>query len=184
MSRFRKISAGFSMVEVAVALGVVTFALLTVLALLPMGIKSNQISAEETRAVNILSALEADLRNSHPQARPDGRSALFGFDLPYAVDAAGNVGFNTAGITGATTAPGDGVSTGLDEAERCVPLSGGAPYQASVVYTSAAPAAGSPRSLQARLIVNWPARPGASFRELAAPSGGGSVETLVSFPPP
>jgi uncharacterized protein (TIGR02598 family) len=50
----------FSLVEVVLALGVVSFALLGMVALLPIGIQSTKDSLEETNAINILSGLIAD----------------------------------------------------------------------------------------------------------------------------
>ena len=169
------------MIEVAIALGVISFALLSVLALLPQGINSNRISAEETRAVCILSAIDADLRNTHPSAA-GGRSKIFGLQLPYALDGAGRYVINPALTT--TTSLGDGTTTGLDESEVPVSLSPRPRYQASVIYT-AIPAPGSAVSLQARLVVNWPAVPGSSVAAVTdSAQTSGFVESLVSFPAP
>jgi uncharacterized protein (TIGR02598 family) len=54
----------FSLVEVMIAIGVVAFALLSLLALLPLGLRIEKESAEESAAVNLLAAIRADLRNS------------------------------------------------------------------------------------------------------------------------
>jgi type II secretory pathway pseudopilin PulG len=176
-------SRAFSMVEVAIALGIVSFALLTVLALLPMGMKSNQISAEETRAVNILSMLEADLRNTHPLAN-SGRSTMFGFVLPYALDASNRRIFNPA-VVSAGTALAEGATIGLDEAENQVPLSGRPRFQVSVVYPTNLPPAGSTASLRARLVINWPALPNGVVQDLTdSAKTSGFTEVLVSFPAP
>lgn len=175
------------MVEVALALGVVAFALLSVMALLPLGVKSNQISAEETRASMILTALEADLRNSHPLLN-SGKSGMFGLQLPYQIDSvSGRMAFNSA-ITASTVSTPlvDGLTTrGLDEAELPVAtaLSPRPRYQISVVYRL--PLAGSLEAVQARLVVNWPAQTAAVVADITDPSKvSGYVETLVSFPAP
>lgn len=57
---FRRSSSAFSLVEVVVALGIVSFALLAIIALLPLGIQSTKDSLDETGAVNVLSAVIAD----------------------------------------------------------------------------------------------------------------------------
>jgi uncharacterized protein (TIGR02598 family) len=54
----------FSLVEVVVALGVISFALLSLIALLPMGLQSAKDSLAETGAVNVLSAVIADRQSS------------------------------------------------------------------------------------------------------------------------
>lgn len=167
------------MVEVALALGIFAFALLAILALLPLGIKSNFISAEESRAICILSAVEADLRNSDPAG---ARSQIFGFLLPYSTNAAGRIQFNNA-VASPTAALGDGVTTGLDDGERPVPVAGRPRFQASVIYTSVP--GGSLLPLQARLVVNWPAVADTALSAVTeSATVSGCVETLVSFPAP
>jgi hypothetical protein len=161
------------------------FAVLTVLALLPLGVKSNQISAEESRAICIMTTLESDLRNTHPLANA-GKSALLGLTLPYEADAVtGTYTFNSL-ITSATTSLVEGETTvGLDEGERVKSFSGPRPqYQVSVIYT-VLPAVNSMEVLQARLLINWPAQPGASIVDLTnLEKVRGFVETTVSFPAP
>jgi uncharacterized protein (TIGR02598 family) len=55
---------GFSLVEVTLALGIVAFAFITLFALLPTGLRLVRESSDEGVAVNILTALAADLKNS------------------------------------------------------------------------------------------------------------------------
>lgn len=55
---------GFSLVEVAMALGIVAFALVSLMALLPLGMKTNIDSLEESQAVNLVRAVIADRRLS------------------------------------------------------------------------------------------------------------------------
>ena len=52
----------FSLIEVALALGVAAISLLAIFSLLPVGLKTNQQSVEETASMGILSAVAADLR--------------------------------------------------------------------------------------------------------------------------
>lgn len=176
-------AAAFSLVEVAIAIGIVAFVMLAVLALLPLGIKSNAISAEETRAVCILSAVEADLRNTHPLAAVNGVSPLFGFTLPYALDANSNYIFNPV-LVAPTSTLANGSTSKLDDSEVPVAIETQSRFQASVIYTSI-PVPGSAESLRARLVVNWPGVPGTSVNDLTdSAKTSGFVETTVSFPAP
>ncbi len=171
------------MAEVAIALGIIAFALLTLMALLPLGLQSNKISAEETRAVCILSALEADLRNSYPGvgvANP--KSRIFGLTLPYRIDSSTNYLFY---VTAPTTTLTEGETTvGLADDDTATNFSERRNFQASVIYTSV-PTNNSAAAMQARLVVNWPAvGAGALTNVTESPSLRGSVEAVVSFPAP
>jgi uncharacterized protein (TIGR02598 family) len=55
-------SLGFSLVEVTIALGVMSISLLTLFAIIPVGLKANQNSISETAATSIISAVIADMR--------------------------------------------------------------------------------------------------------------------------
>ncbi len=55
-------SAGFSLVEITLALGVAAVSLLAVFGLLAAGAQTNRSATEQTRAVNIISAVATDLR--------------------------------------------------------------------------------------------------------------------------
>ena len=52
----------FSLVEVTLALGIVSFGLVSVLGLLPTGVNMAKESSDETGAVNILVAMDADVK--------------------------------------------------------------------------------------------------------------------------
>src|SRR5438876_10183754 len=56
------IDAGFSMVEMVVALGVAAFALLAVMGILPIGLKTQQASVNQTKANAVLAQIIDDLR--------------------------------------------------------------------------------------------------------------------------
>ena len=55
-------AAGFSLIEVTLALGVAGFCLLAVFGLLPIGVQTNQRALSQTAATAILSSVVADLR--------------------------------------------------------------------------------------------------------------------------
>jgi uncharacterized protein (TIGR02598 family) len=62
MKRFLNPASGFSLVEVTLALGVAAFCLIAVLGMLPIGLKTQQASVQQTTANTIISEILADLR--------------------------------------------------------------------------------------------------------------------------
>lgn len=174
----RKPPPAFSLVEVTIALGILGFVILAVVGLLSVGLKSNQVSIEETRAALLLTMLEADLRNTHPGLNGSGKSAIFQLDLPYATNAQGYT-FNPGLTAGAFS------TTGVNDAELPVPLNGSRPrFQTSVTYLEVPPV-GSLKPILARLIVNWPGTNTTNSADVLNQSKlRGAVEALVSFPAP
>jgi uncharacterized protein (TIGR02598 family) len=55
-------SAGFSLVEVTLALGIAAFCLIAVFGLMPVGVQTNRNATSQTRVTNIMAAVIADLR--------------------------------------------------------------------------------------------------------------------------
>jgi hypothetical protein len=170
-------------------LGVISFALLTILALLPIGLKMNHISTEETRATYILTTLEADLRNTYPGAN-GGKSTFYGLAEPYMMNGAGRVVLNsnlTTNSASSTASPP--YSVGLDGNEKVTATTTPPPpYQASVIYNTNGAPPGSvtgPMQIEARLIVNWPYVNTSNPVLLTSPTNvSGFVESYVSFPAP
>lgn len=72
----------FSLVEVVLAIGIVAFAFVLILALLPTGLNSVKDGKLQEIATEILSAAESDLRNT-PRSSSSAASPIYGF-LPYA----------------------------------------------------------------------------------------------------
>jgi len=92
MSSFTRRPHAFSLVEVTLALGVAAVSLLAIFALLPVGLKINQVAIEQTASTDVLSAVVADLRAT-PATTPRGgatTSPRFGIAIP-----ANPVGANT-----------------------------------------------------------------------------------------
>jgi type IV pilus modification protein PilV len=56
--------AGFSLVEVVIAIGIVAFGMLAVVGLLPTGIKIARNSAEQAQAANLVAALADSVRGA------------------------------------------------------------------------------------------------------------------------
>jgi uncharacterized protein (TIGR02598 family) len=76
--------AGFSLVEVCLALGIAAFCLVAIFALLPIGLRGNLESSEETMATGILSQVAADL-TACPATKPRGQAtntAQFAIAIP------------------------------------------------------------------------------------------------------
>jgi uncharacterized protein (TIGR02598 family) len=62
MNRQSHSPAGFSLVEVTLALGLAAFCLIALFGLLPLGIQTHQSSISQTAAASVLSSVFADLR--------------------------------------------------------------------------------------------------------------------------
>ena len=69
MNRHPLYAAGFSLVEVTLALGVAAFCLIAIFGLLPIGIQLNQNAVSQTVAASLLSSIVADLCAT-PKANP------------------------------------------------------------------------------------------------------------------
>lgn len=52
----------FSLVEVCIALGVVSFSLIAVLGLIPVGLQTSKTATDQTAAASIMAAIHSDLR--------------------------------------------------------------------------------------------------------------------------
>lgn len=85
--------AAFSLVEIVIAMGVVSFSLLTLFALLPIGLKENQASASQTAATSVLTKLIADLRAAPKTNASSGRFGItYGASTTLYFDAEGSSG--------------------------------------------------------------------------------------------
>jgi len=84
MSGKKAARAGFSLVEVTLALGIAGFCLLSIFALLPIGVKTNQTSFSQTAAATILSDVVADLRaaSAAPTCSVGCTSQLYSINIP------------------------------------------------------------------------------------------------------
>ena len=115
---------GFSLVELALALGVVSFVMIALFGLLPTGLNTNDAAVQETGAVNVLAAVEADLRAT-PNSTTSVASSQFAITIPS--------GSPSPSTTFATLYIASGGNT--------VTTSAGAHYQLSIWMTP--PATGS-----------------------------------------
>lgn len=78
----------FSLVEVALALGVAAFALVAIFGLLPVGINTNYSSIQQTAATNIATAIIADLQNAPNAAAIAANPSLESKSQRYGIDVA------------------------------------------------------------------------------------------------
>jgi Tfp pilus assembly protein PilV len=150
--------SGFTLVEVALALGVAAFCLTGIFGLLSVGVNSNAASIQQTEATNILSAVVADLR-AVPNPLPGGSaqtSVIYDIGVPASVPAS------------SASAPTQAPVRYVDVSGTPVATAAGAAYQLNV-WTI--PGAGREPTL-VRLVLSWPAPAALSFAS-------GSVESVV-----
>jgi len=73
--------AGLSLVEVVMAIGIMSFAILTLVALLPVGLKTVRESSDEAAAINQLAIMATDVKSI-----PAGSNASARFGIPAGAD--------------------------------------------------------------------------------------------------
>ena len=203
-SRFScRAQRAFSLIEMALSLAVIVFALFSIIGLLGIGLQSNHISIAETKATDILTTLKADCLNSR-SSNASNPVGLLNLPLPYSLSssvynsspAAITQGSSSGLVTTISGYQIYGTSfnsilvtnmlytTGMTETETPVAAAAGIPYQASIVYTFI-PASNSRNPIQARLIVNWPCRSTTLVSDLTdLTKVNGYVETDIAFPSP
>jgi len=141
MKKRNRSTLGFSLVEVTLALGMVVFCLVIIMGLLALGITSTQVSAVQTSATNILTAVVSDLestQNPLPKNGTSQKSPLYQIVLP----AAG------------TTASATPTTIYIGEDGQVVPSSSGALYRLSVWTTGSTT---TQQETLVRLLISWPA---------------------------
>ena len=163
-------TAGFTLIEVTLALGVASFCLMTIFSLLPIGLNTNQNASEQTMAAGIATAISADLQGTAiPKPFTSGTptvSPKFNIPVPL-IQPGSNSQTETLYLTQ------DGNMVGAVNPST-PPASSGSPlrYQATV-YVNPIPAAAN-KTVPVRILVTWPA--------LASPSAAaGSFETMSSL---
>ena len=163
-SRARPIRLGaFSLVEVVLAMGIISIGLLVMVGLLPQGLKFNHNSLEESQAVNLIQALVADRQ-----------SAGYATNSPI---------YNLPAVSGVTNQLSGTIYVTEDFAVTNAQPSGAryrvtyTVYPATTQYADATnyPATGPLRPVSINFKVSWPA-PVSNF-----PS---SVETITTFMQP
>lgn len=145
---------GFSLVEVTLALGVAAVSLLAIFALLPVGLKTNQLATEQRASTDILSAVVADLRTTSVTNPRGGATASPRFAISIPANPVSSVTtvtlfFNTEGRC-STDLEG---STKPDGSSWDPPLQ--ARYRATITFVPKG--AGARTATFATLKATWPA---------------------------
>ncbi len=130
--------SAFSLVEVALALGVAGFGLLAIIGLLPVGLNNNQASIQQTAAVNIATEIMADLRQTPSAAALKLTPGLSTKSPKYAIDTTGNGGVLF-----------------LDESGMVKDQPAQARYKAVVSLTQ--PGSGQKNATYGSVVLSWPA---------------------------
>ena len=120
----------FSLVEVTLALGVMAIGLVSIFGLLPTGLNSNQAATQQTATINLITAIQSDLRGT--PATIDTSSL---FALPLSRDSA--VLYFTENGT-------------------LLPSKVNALYRATVYLKK--PSAGVKTATTGRIVISWPAQ--------------------------
>lgn len=137
------IQKGFSLVEVTLALGIAAFCLLAILALLPVGLNSNQASLEQTAAAGLARGIISDLRATPKTTPPtDQSSPMYQLTIP-----AGGTGRSTIFLNRDTTTKGAAVDSDADADKD--------PHYRATVYFSA-PSVGQKTATTVRVLITWP----------------------------
>ena len=134
---------GFSLVEVTLALGIMAFCIVPIFGLLPVGINSNQVSINQTRAASVAANVCADMRATLPS--PVTTSPQFNLNVSATSTPSTTLYFSEAG---------DAESSTLQPNSR---------YRVTVTVTAppasanGTPSAASEGATWMNVLVSWPA---------------------------
>jgi uncharacterized protein (TIGR02598 family) len=79
MKRSISVAAGFTLIEVTLALGIAAFCLITVIGIIPVGVQTNRNATSQTRATSVMAAVVTDLRST---SKARFTSPRFGITIP------------------------------------------------------------------------------------------------------
>jgi uncharacterized protein (TIGR02598 family) len=150
-------NAGFSLVEVTLALGVAAFCLVAVFGLMPVGVQTNRNATSQTAATSIMAAVVADLRAT---PRCLGTSTQFQITLGTGPGCPSTISPSAATLYFDSTGQ---FSTSLGANSR---------YQLDITWS------GSTGLRYADLKVRWPPN---VLQVSPAPVPNGSAETFAAF---
>ncbi len=156
--------AAFTLVEVALAMGVASFCLVAVMALVPLGVDTSQLASDQATASSILTHVLADLRAT-PTTSPPGQSAT---SLQYAI---------TIPAVGATTTPVVRYFGNSAQQFSSTQTQGASRYRLTVNFPNVTPDPNLPAGAVARtatpisLLVTWPARVDPNTSSTGTPTG-------------
>ena len=155
-TRHRQEIAGFSLVEVTLALGVAGFCLLAIFGLLPVALNSNQTAIEQTAADSVMTAIVSDLRAT-PATLPVGAAAV---SAQYAI--------NIPAASGASSQTLYFVSE-----QQTAANAASARFRVTLKFIGAPSGGGTKSAMCLSMKVSWPA--------VVDPSTGTPAGTVQSF---
>ena len=95
--------SGFSLIEVVLAIGIVSFALLAVVGLLPVGMKSSQNAKEQAAAAYVLNSIANALRCAEKNGSSFS-SKFAGLDIVYSTNGGNStIGWDSLDLNGQST---------------------------------------------------------------------------------
>jgi hypothetical protein len=194
MNKQTNSTPAFSLVEVALALGVAAFCLIAILGLLPAGLNTNQTSTRQTTANGILSSIVADLRGTTTGAQSSLFQIPFTGTTRLCCDGNGACSLTSSGSSGGgdNDEQGSGGSGGNQCANAIFVVKVKVPTQGDDSTDS------SVNTTTADVTVSWPysaAGAGGSDNDSgsggdsdeagsgSSAAGGGNVETFVTLAP-
>jgi type II secretory pathway pseudopilin PulG len=157
MKRALRAPAAFSLVEVTLALGVAAFAFVTVLGMLPVGLKVQQTSVHQTIATKITSEILADMRAA-VRTHGNSQSSNFLIKLPNPQSGSPWSPYNQLASTDWFTNEGDFQQNAA-----------GAVFTANIYYMSS-----TATTALTRIVVYWPSAQTDSTKVA------GSTETIIN----
>jgi uncharacterized protein (TIGR02598 family) len=160
--RFARSIEAFSLVEVVLALGVTIFCLVALFGLLSVGLRSNQVTIEQSGATSILSAVTADLYAT-PQTIPPGGATN---SLQYNIKIPANPVTTAPPITTLYFPSNGQLSTNATAANSA--------YRLTVTPLVPVPTGGARTATFLDLLVSWPAA-------VTTNAASGTMETFVSL---
>lgn len=166
--------AGFTLTEIAVAMGIFSFALVSLLGMLSVGLKNSRKAAIQTSASNVLSAISSDIQSSTSTYKVVGSVRTYTFTSPIlGIIATVGPDKNNTGPTEQTALVSGGT---LYVRESCTPVANVdtvSPLE-KIYRLELSPAAQGTPAIRVRVV--WPHKQSPGSREE------GSLETLVPLP--
>ena len=134
----------FSLVEVALALGIAAVALVAIIGLIPIGLNSNQASSEQTAAAGLAAGIVADLRATPVAIPPEVKNSLrYQVALP-----------PSGSATHSFFLREDGTVAGSIDANADASLD---PRYRATLFITAPTAATQKSATLVRVLITWPA---------------------------
>jgi len=184
---YRHHFSAFSLVEVVIALGVISIAVVTLVALMSTGLQTVKNPVEQTQAINLISIIYADMKNSPATSAV---SSIYGLSpLPWNQNSSGQIVGNVSAGSVNTYWVTQGLKV-FSSPSSTAPAS--AIYRITLRYTrapgssmvsAATPLNSSPAPIEALVVVSWPPAPD-PFATGSHPRPLGKIESYLTFPRP